>query len=64
MIGSIHSVKAWNKALTQEEVQALDMKADKTTIQSEYIKLESKLDSLEEVNRIGTMIGTGYSFNQ
>ena len=62
MKGSIASVKVWSKTLTDEEVANLDMGQANTSIQVENLKLESFLDNLEEIQRIGTMYGSNYTF--
>lgn len=62
MKGSIASVKVWSKELTENEVEELDMGQENTSIQTESLKLETMLDSLESIQEIGTLQGSNYKF--
>lgn len=62
MKGEIASIKVWSKELTENEIYELDMGQENTDIQVDYLKLESFLDSLEEIQRIGRFQGSNYKF--
>ncbi|MCI9015705.1 MAG: LamG domain-containing protein [Clostridia bacterium] len=57
MKGMIASVKVWNKSLEQEEVEKLNLLTDTTSIKSANIKLQTILDSEEDVQKIGEIKG-------
>lgn len=62
MIGYITNLKIWNKALTDEEVANLDLFSNEVNIQKEYVYANINLTSKEEVEKIGTFVGTDYEF--
>lgn len=62
MKGMIASFKIWKKALTEEDVKKVNLLSDNTTIKSDSIVLETIFDSIEDVNKIGTIIGSNYYF--
>ena len=62
MKGEIASIKVWSKELTEREIYELDMGQENTDMHIEDLKLESFLDSLEEIQRIGSFQGNNYKF--
>ena len=62
IIGQISSIKIWKKQLENEDIQNMDMEQEKTNIQKENIYQEINLNSLENINKIGTFAGDNYTF--
>lgn len=62
MIGQISSFKLWTQELTKEEVEKIVMLEEKTKIQSSSIMKELILDSISDVEKVGTLVGSNYEF--
>ena len=62
MYGEMSCFKVWTKAMTEQEVKHLDLFSEEVTINPEHIYRNIILKSEEEVNKIGTFIGTGHEF--
>ena len=63
MIGKVSAYKLWKKELSAEEINQVDLLEKNTTIESSEILQEAILDEMESIEKIGTLVGTGYSFN-
>lgn len=61
MIGSIASVKMWKVALTQEEINNMNM-LKQVDIQQENIVNQVLLENDEAVNEIGNFVGSNYTY--
>lgn len=62
MIGQMTSLKIWDKELTAEEVDNIDLFKEDVEVRKEDIYANINLKSEAEINKIGTFIGTGHSF--
>ena len=55
--GMMASVKVWNRELSQQDIQSLDMLEEKTNVSKENIVLEANLNSKENIDHIGEIEG-------
>ena len=63
--GEMSCLKIWTKALSEEEINSLDLFKDAVNIQPEYFLYQNiMLKSQAEVDKIGTFVGTGHEFKQ
>ncbi|MFR8233904.1 MAG: LamG domain-containing protein [Clostridia bacterium] len=64
MKGEMSCLKIWTKALSEEEINSLDLFKDDVDVQPEYLYQNIMLKSQAEVDKIGTFVGTGHEFKQ
>lgn len=64
MIGKMTCLKIWNKELTDEEVANIDLFKENIEVRKDAIYANINLKSEEQINKIGTFVGTGHAFKE
>lgn len=62
MIGKMTCLKIWDKELSAKEVADIDLFKEHVTIREKDVYSNINLKNEEEIKKIGTFVGTGYSF--
>lgn len=62
MFGKMTCLKIWNKKLTDEEVANIDLFKENVEVRKEDVYANINLKSEEEVQKVGTFVGTGHTF--
>ncbi len=64
MIGKMTCLKIWDKELTAEQVANIDLFKEEIDIRKDDVYANINLKSEEEINKIGTFVGTGHAFKE